>query len=124
MCFQPGVELLEIESDFKVLRYFPGQDTQNYMLVGNNVFQWQLNGHKVEIIDKAEWDTSEISEVVAPVQVGVTADSVAWMVYSSPGGSSKLVWVSLADQVIGESNYNSSAGQAIALRRDFPARLW
>ena len=116
-------ELLEIESDFKVLRYFPGQDTQNYMLVGNNVFQWQLDGHKVEILDKAEWDTSEISEMVAPVQVGVTADSVAWMVYSSPGGSSKLVWVSLADQVIGESNYNSSAGQAIALRPDFTALM-
>ena len=114
-------ELLELESDFKVLRYFSGLDSQNYMLAGNNVFQWQLNGSKVQILDKAEWDTSDISQVVAPAQVGVTADRVAWMVYTSPGGSTKLVWVSLDDRVIGEANYSTSAGQAIALQTDFTA---
>ena len=43
------------------------------------------------------------------------------MVYTSSGGLTRLVRVSLDDQVIGESNYSFSAGQAIALKPDFTA---
>lgn len=111
-------ERLELESDLNVLRYFPGQDGQMYLLAGQNVIQWRLNGRQISVLDVAEWDSSGLSEVAAPSQVGVLPDGTAWLLYSSPGGTTNLVWVTLDDQLVGTASYSLSRGRWIGTRQD------
>lgn len=114
-------ELLELECVVTVQRYFSGMDNQNYLLSGHDIYLWQQNGSKVELLDQAEWNSSNISEVFTPVQVGVTAEQVAWMVFTSTGGATNLAWVSLEDQLIGESYYRAANGRAITELPDLTA---
>jgi hypothetical protein len=114
-------ERLDLECVINVLRYFSGLDNQNYLLSGHDIFLWQQNGNRVELLDQAEWDSSNISEVITPIQVGVTADQVAWMVFTSTGGSTNLAWISFDDRLIGESYYRVSNGRAIAVLPDLTA---
>jgi ABC-type dipeptide/oligopeptide/nickel transport system permease subunit len=114
-------ERLELESDLNVLRYFPGQDGQMYLLAGQNVIQWQLNGNSIAVLDIAEWDSSGLSEVAAASEVGVLADGTAWLLYTSPGGATNLVWVTLDDQVIGSTSYRVSRGQLIGMQDNLMA---
>ncbi|HEX6304924.1 MAG TPA: PQQ-binding-like beta-propeller repeat protein [Anaerolineales bacterium] len=111
-------ELLKFESDLNVVRYFPGQDGQNYLVAGQNVIQWQLDGNNIENVDIAQWDSSHLSEVAAPQEVGVRPDKTAWLLYTSPGGITSLAWVSLDDQLVGSTAYRVSRGQVVAMRED------
>ena len=116
-------DLLKFESDLKILRYFPGQDGRDYLLAGNNVINWQLNGNTVEVVDIAEWGTGSRSEAVAPSQVGVRQDGTAWLFYTTPGGNSSIVWVTLEDEFVGNNRLAPSRGQMIAMRDDLTAYI-
>lgn len=111
-------ELLMFESDLNVLRYFPGRDGHNYLVAGQNIIQWQPNGTAIEVLDIAEWDSSNLSEVAAPQEVGVRPEQAAWLLYTSPGGITTLVWVTLDDQLIGSTTYRVSRGQVVDIRED------
>lgn len=111
-------ELLTLESDLNVLRYFPGGDGHDYLLAGQNVIQWQPAGATIEVLDIAEWDSSGLSQVAAPQEVGVRPDKTAWLLYTSPGGTTRLVWVTLDDQLIGSTGYAVSRGQVVDMRQD------
>lgn len=111
-------ELLNPQTDLVVIKYFPGEDGNNYLLSGHNIIQWELDGQTLRVIDIAEWDSSDHMSIVAPNQSGVSADSTAWMVYTSPGGSSELVWVTLEDEVLGSSEYHFSSAILAAIRPD------
>jgi hypothetical protein len=111
-------ELLKFESDLNVIRYFPGQDGRNYLVAGQNVIQWQLERNRIETVDIAEWDSSNLSEVAAPQEVGISPDETAWLLYTSPGGITTLVWVTLDDQTIGSTAFGVSRGQVVDMRAD------
>jgi ABC-type dipeptide/oligopeptide/nickel transport system permease subunit len=111
-------QLLDYQSDLNILRFFPGQDGHNYLLAGNNVIQWTFEGNTIQVIDIAEWDTSGRAEVVAPTQVGVRQDGTAWLLYTSPGGSSSLAWMTIQDEYIGSADLRVSAGRVIDMRDD------
>jgi hypothetical protein len=104
-CFrQKLVDKLDLIS---VFNYFSGKDGKDYLL-GNNIIQWQPDGMLLEV-GYCRRNTSELSSAIAPTQVGVTQDGTGWMLYTSPGGSSNLVWVTLADQTLGEANFEKSS---------------
>jgi len=112
-------ELVKLQTDLHVLRYFSGQDGQLYLLSGNTILQWRPNGDSVEITDMAEWDSSGISSQNAPSEVGVTAKGISWMLYTSEGGDTTLYWVSLDDKYLGSSRYKVTRGQVIARQDDY-----
>lgn len=115
---------VELESDVQVYRYFSGEDQKSYLLAGNTVIQWQPVNGAVERLETVEWDYTGItSENIFPVQNGVTAGSVAWMLYTSPGGATSLAWVTLDDNVMGTSIYSASSGQVVALGEELRAYI-
>ena len=111
-------ELLNLQNEMNVLRYFGGQDGQMYFLSGNKIVQWRPNDDAVEITDIAEWDSSIIN-MEAPSEVGVRTKGISWMLYTSPGGDTSLYWVSLDDKFIGSANYSVTRGQFIAMSDDY-----
>jgi hypothetical protein len=111
-------ELIRPLTDLIILEYFPGEDGNNYLLSGQNVIQWELNDQELQVVDVAEWDSSSQLSVNAPNQVGVSADSTAWLVYTSPGGSSELVWVTMNDEVLGSTEHAFSDAFLAAMRPD------
>jgi hypothetical protein len=104
--------LTALETDLRINRFFPGQDGRDYLLSGNNVIHWRQAGAAIEVLDVAEWDTSHL-QVATPVQAGVSPAGVAWMLYTTPGGSSSLAWVSLDDQVLGLAGFRYSGSRLI-----------
>ncbi len=111
-------ELIKPQTDLIILEYFPGEDGNNYLISGQNVIQWELADQELQVVDIAEWDSSEQMSSVAPTQAGVTADSTAWLVYTSPGGSSELVWVTMNDEVLGITEHVFSYAFLAAMRPD------
>jgi len=113
--------LLELETDIDVLRYFSGDDGQNYLQAGNNVIHWQLNGNALEVIEIAEWNAPQrqsFGNIIMPIDTGVQTDGTAWMLYSSPGGSTEFIWVTLEDELLGIIEHNFSQGQLVEILDD------
>jgi len=113
--------LLEPAVDIDVLRYFGGEDGQTYLQAGNNIIQWQLNGSSLEIIDIAEWNAPQsesFGNIITPIDAGVQADGTAWMLYSSPGGSTEFIWVTLEDDLLGIIEHKFSQGQLVEILDD------
>lgn len=106
-------ERVELESDFRINRFFAGQDGKDYLVSKNYVIEWQRVGQALEFVDMTRWSTSPTFGGT-PRQAGVTAESQVWLVYTSPGGSTSLIWVTMDDQVLGRSNYQFSNGKLIA----------
>ena len=118
--------LLELETDLDVLRYFSGEDGQTYLQAGNNVILWQLNGNALEVIEIAEWNAPQrqsFGNIITPIDAGVQADGTAWMLYSSPGGSTEFIWVTLEDELLGIIEHNFSQGQMVDMLDDRTAFL-
>jgi ABC-type dipeptide/oligopeptide/nickel transport system permease subunit len=116
-------ELMSLNSELNVLTFFSGEDGKDYLVSGNKVIQWQDSGDNVEVIDVAEWDTSNRPSGYAPTQVGVSSQGVAWLFYTSPGGGSQLIWVTLEDQTLGEVDYAKSSSILIEKNLDHIAYL-
>lgn len=116
-------DLLDLNTDLRVLSYFAGEDGNLYLLAGNNVIEWKLAGDRVEVLEIAQWDSSGHGESSAPGEVGVTAGRVSWMLYTSPGGATSFIWVTLDDQVLGQSATRFSRGALVALGDDLTAYL-
>ena len=43
-------ELIELNFDLDIHRYFSGQDGNNYLLAGHKIIQWEQNDDQIEII--------------------------------------------------------------------------
>lgn len=116
-------ELINLEFDLDVRRFFSGQDGKNYLLAGNKIINWQENNGAIDILDIAEWDSSIFGEFASPIFVDVTEDEVGWMLYTSPGGSTTVVWASMDDQLLGISNVRISGTNHISVSSDLTAYL-
>lgn len=118
-------ELINLETDLKVLRFFSGEDGNNYMLVGQKIILWKEVSGTIEVIDIAEWDSSifpeNIYSSIAPTNVGVTDEGIAWLLYTYPGGDTTLVWVSMDDIFLGVSYVSISSGEPILIQPDLQA---
>jgi hypothetical protein len=113
--------LLELETDIEVLRYFGGEDGHNYLQAGNNVILWQLSGNALEVVEIAEWNAPQrvvFGNIITPIDAGVHPDGTAWMLYSSPGGSTDFIWVTLKDELLGIIEHNFSQGQLVDMIDD------
>ena len=113
--------LLEPELDIDVLRYFGGEDGHTYLQAGNNIIQWQLNGSSLEVVKIAEWNAPQrqsFGNIITPIDAGVQADGTSWMLYSSPGGSTEFIWVTLEDELLGIIEHNFSQGQLVEILDD------
>jgi peptide/nickel transport system permease protein len=113
--------LLEPELDIDVLRYFGGDDGNTYFQAGNNVILWEMNGNKVEIIEIAELNSAQrqsYGNIITPIDTGVLADGTAWLLYSTPGGSTEFIWVTLEDELLGIIEHNFSQGQLVEILDD------
>jgi ABC-type dipeptide/oligopeptide/nickel transport system permease subunit len=113
-------ELQEWEAQVPVLRYFPGQDGDNYLLAGQTVSRWEVEGNRIQLLERADWQSPH-SPSNAPTQAGVTAEHVAWLLYTSPGGSTGLYWVGLEEGLLGEASHRFSRGQMIQMDADLTA---
>ncbi len=109
-------QIIQPETDLNVLRFFPGEDGFNYLVSGNNIIRWELNGGRLDVVEVAEWDHSELSQSTAPRQVGVLPGGTAWMMYTSPGGNSNTVWVTMDDKFLGSAAFEVSSGQMLAMQ--------
>jgi peptide/nickel transport system permease protein len=111
-------ELIELNFDLDIRRYFSGQDGNNYLLAGHKITQWEQNDDQIEIIDVAEWDSSKSTQITTPSEVGITDDGVGWLFYTTPWGESTIVWVTLDDHVIGTPNVPISGSSLISMQPD------
>jgi ABC-type dipeptide/oligopeptide/nickel transport system permease subunit/outer membrane protein assembly factor BamB len=113
--------LLEPETNIEVLRYFGGEDGLTYLQAGNNIILWQLNGNTLEVLEIAEWNAPQrvlFGNIITPIDAGVQADGTAWMLYSTPGGSTDFIWVTLEDELLGIIEHNFSQGQLVDILAD------
>ncbi|HEX9615785.1 MAG TPA: PQQ-binding-like beta-propeller repeat protein [Anaerolineales bacterium] len=115
-------ERIELESEFRIHRFFTGLDGKDYLVSGNNVVEWQREGQSIEFVDIAQWDSSHVT-FGTPSEVGVTAEGQAWLLYTSPGGSTSLMWVTMDDQALGKASYRFSSGKLVARLPDLGAIL-
>jgi outer membrane protein assembly factor BamB len=113
--------LIELESDFEVLRYFSGENGKNYLLSGHKIIQWEQSDNTIEMLDVSEWDSSHFSDIIAPAFVGVNEDGVSWQLYTSPGGNTQNIWVSEDDRSLGASEVRISSSTIIDMREDLSA---
>lgn len=107
-------ELIHLESDLQIIRYLVAEDGQQYLLSGNNVILWQRQGETLQVVDVTTWD-SPFGEVYKPLDAGILPGATAWMLYTTPGGDTHLVWVTLADQVLGHASHRFSRGRLVAV---------
>jgi peptide/nickel transport system permease protein len=107
-------EIIHLDTNLEILRFFTGNDGKNYFLAGHKVIQWEENNGVIDIIDIAEWDSSSFSQIIAPRQVNVSHDGLATLLYTTPGGSTTVVWVSLDDQLFGISETQISDGRLVS----------
>ncbi|MHA2401622.1 MAG: outer membrane protein assembly factor BamB family protein, partial [Candidatus Kariarchaeaceae archaeon] len=114
-------ELIELDTDLDVRRYFSGENGNNYLVAGHNIIEWEQNGNAIEIIDVTEWDSSNISSYSVPTSVIVTEDGVSGQLYTSPGGITYLIWISQDDQSLGSSEVRISSGRLVAMQNDLTA---
>ena len=114
-------ELIELNFDLDVLRFFSGRDGNNYLSAGHKIIQWEQNDDQIEIIDVAEWDSSNFSQVIAPAYVGVDENGTGWLLYTSPGGMTTTIWVTLDDQALGTSDLLISGSDLISMEADLSA---
>jgi peptide/nickel transport system permease protein len=116
-----GGDLIEYDFNLDVRRFFPGQDGLNYLLSGHKTIQWMINGNEIEITDIAEWDSSNFTDFLTPSNVGVNEEGISWQLYTTPGGNTFLLWVSLDDQFLGASEARISSGTLVAMQNDLSA---
>ena len=113
--------MIVYDFDLDVRRFFSGQDGVNYLLTGHKIIQWEIHDNVIEIIDIAEWNSSTINEVFTASNVGVNEEGVSWQLYTSPGGNTLFLWVSLDDQYLGTSEVQISSGALVAVQSDLSA---
>jgi len=111
-------EYLTLSYDLKVNRYFSGSDGENYLLTGHKIIQWEEIDQSIQTIDVYEWDSSELSDVITPVGVGVNKDGTSWQLYTTPGGGTSTVWVSVEDQMLGLSGARISGSILVNMKDD------
>lgn len=116
-------KLLDLNFDLDVRRFFSGQDGKNYLLAGNKIIEWQENNGGIEIVDVAEWDSSSFGDYLFPTYVGVTEERVAWMLYTSPGGGSTFIWVTMDDELLGIIHVRISASNFMSISPDLTAHI-
>lgn len=114
-------ELIILDTDLDVRRFFSGENGNNYLVSGHNIIQWEQNGNNIEVIDIAEWDSSNLSDVIVPTSVVVTKDGESAQLYTSPGGNTYMFWASQDDQSLGSSEAQISSGRLVAMRDDLRA---
>lgn len=111
--------LIQPETDLKIIRYFPGEEGYNYLISGLNIIQWQLVDNQIEIIDITEWDSSAFNPQIVASDFGVSEDGISWMLFTTPGDSSRVVWISMDDKFLGTASVPISAGKITAILSDF-----
>jgi peptide/nickel transport system permease protein len=114
-------EIIHLDSDLKILRFFSGDNGQNYLLSGHNIIQWEDNNGVIEIIDNAEWDSTQFSQLSVSQQVGVSEEGIATLLYTFPGGGTTMVWVSMDDNLIGISETRISSSNLIYIGEEMNA---
>ncbi|MGB5843312.1 MAG: PQQ-binding-like beta-propeller repeat protein [Anaerolineales bacterium] len=114
-------DLVELEYDLEVNRYFSGQNEKNYLVAGQKIIQWEQVENAIEMIDIYEWDSSSFSGIGSPGYVGVNEDGISWQLYTTPGGNTRTVWVSNEDQSLGISEIKISAGTLVDMQSDLSA---
>ena len=98
-----------------------GKDGRTYLQAGNNIILWQINGNSLEVLEIAEWNAPQrelFGNIITPIVAGVQADGTAWMLYSTPGGSTDFIWVTLEDELLGIIEHNFSQGQLVDILAD------
>ncbi len=113
--------IIELDYELEVLRYFSGQDGNNYLLVGHKIIRWKQNGSEIEMIDLIEWDSSSFNEIVAPAYVGVNEEGESWQLYTTPGGNTIIAWVSQDNHSLGMSALPMSASTLVSMQSDLSA---
>ena len=111
-------ELLELDYDLDVNRFFSGDNGNNYLVSGHKIIQWTQVENSIETIDIYDWDSSGFSEFVSPAEVGVDQNGNSWLMFTTPGGNTRVIWVSNQDQFLGTSSIKSSNSTLVDYQDD------
>lgn len=114
-------ELLNLDSDLEVTRYFTSENGLNYLLAGHKIIQWDREGNRVELGDIYEWDSSHFGDFATPVEVGVESDNISWQLYTTPGGTTSTIWVSADDEFLGTARIPISSSTLVTMQSDHSA---
>ncbi|MBK5107183.1 MAG: PQQ-binding-like beta-propeller repeat protein [Anaerolineales bacterium] len=114
-------EYIDLDYELEVIRYFSGENGQNYLVAGQKIIQWEQADSSIQMIDIYEWDSSNISNVITAGNVGVDETGTSWQLYTTPGGSSQTVWVSEEDQALGTNEVRFSSGYVVEMKDDLSA---
>ncbi len=109
---------IQPETNLKIIRYFSGEDGNNYLISGLNIIQWQLVDNQIEVIDITEWDSRTFNPQIVANDFGVSENGIARMLFTTSGGSSRMVWISLDDEFLGTARIPSSSGKITAALSD------
>ncbi|MFN2195816.1 MAG: PQQ-binding-like beta-propeller repeat protein, partial [Anaerolineales bacterium] len=113
---------VNIDTELIVTRYIGGQDGNIYMLSGQNLLQIDITQQPIEVLNSFEWDHQSsgviFSAQQAPIQAVVSPDRTARFFYTSPGGSTSVVWLEIEPGLVGKVTAKFSGGSIVA-EKDF-----
>jgi uncharacterized repeat protein (TIGR01451 family) len=101
-------------------QYLTGADGQDYLRLGNEIWQWQLVGDGVQTGASATWDYRQFTVRAegGPTDAGVTPDQLVWMLYSSNLEDTRIVWIRLGGPTLGNLHLSQRETKIIALDQD------
>jgi hypothetical protein len=114
-------EYLELQYELEVIRYFSGDDGNNYLIAGHNTIQWEEDNGSIIMVEIYEWDSTGVGDYLSARNAGVTEDKTSWQLFTTPGGSTQMVWVSVDDQALGTSEVNISSGNLVSMKANLSA---
>ena len=120
---QPDGTYLELEFELDVNRYFSGENGDNYLLAGHKIVNWEASDDAIQVVDIYEWDSSRFADIITAVDVGVEQDETSWQLFTSPGGGTTTVWVSVDDQALGTAGARISSGNVVIMNEDLSALI-
>ena len=111
-------EILDLEYELDVNRFFSGANGLNYLVTGHKIIQWEQVGNRIETVDIYEWDSTSFSDIVAPRDVGVNEADISWQLYTTPGGGTNTVWVDSDDSLLGMNSLSVSGSTMVVMNDD------
>jgi ABC-type dipeptide/oligopeptide/nickel transport system permease subunit/outer membrane protein assembly factor BamB len=101
---------IDLELPFDVDQFFSGEDGENYLLAEGTVAAWQYHSEQA-VISEAR----VLSPRGKPVNLGVTAEGVVWMLYPV-----EVYWFTTDGQALGVSSLSQGWIEGVAeIDRDF-----
>jgi peptide/nickel transport system permease protein len=112
---------ITLHSFIDVDQFVVGADESTYLIRGNNVILWELDG--AEIIERASntWDWRKFTIANSPKFAGVLPDHITWLFYTSFarsfgfGEDTRVVWLNEAGETLGNVHYGTRDSMVIAV---------